>query len=74
MGTGRTCPRSIRVIIVDGLGRKVVEDIVVEAEEKLGGEWSGYVFLEIRLDTRANEGGHGTCFVARHGLNNRLGT
>ena len=74
MRTVKTCPCSIRVIIVDGLCRKVVEDVVVEVEEKLGGEWSGYVFLEIRLDTRANEGGHGTYFVARHGLNNRLGT
>jgi hypothetical protein len=71
---GRTRPRSMRAVIVDGLGSKVVEDIVVQREEKVGGEWSGYVFLEIRLSTRAEEGGHATCSLARHDLNNRLGT
>lgn len=60
----KTCPCSICVVIVDGLGGEVVEDIVVKVEEMLYGEWSGDVFLEVGsvvLNTAgADEGSHGT--------------
>lgn len=71
---GKTCPRSISAIILDGLCGEVVEDIVVEAEELLEGEWSGYVMadvLTVVLDvTGENEGGHGTSRTRWKGLNN----
>lgn len=56
----RTYPCSIGVIIVDRLGSKLVEGVVLQLAEKLSGKWGGDVGLEIIFVVRtvADEGGH----------------